>query len=89
MVGPPTLAISSRNELLAAVLERLELWFRRLDARPGELYEANHMSDKGTARKNTSNVRDIKREDLSVGGNDRRKGKARGLVEQSDAVKPG
>lgn len=45
MVGPPTLAISSRNELLAAVLERLELWFRRLDARPGELHKTNHMSE--------------------------------------------
>jgi hypothetical protein len=47
------------------------------------------MSDRGNARKNTSNVRDIKREDLSVEGNDRRKGKVRGLVEQPAAVKPG
>jgi hypothetical protein len=53
MVGPPTLAISSRNELLAAVLERLELWFRRLDVRPGELYETNHMSDKSMQGKKT------------------------------------
>lgn len=55
------MAISSRNELLAAVLERLELWFRRLDVRPGELYEANHMSDKVMqGRKNTSNVKIVK-----------------------------
>lgn len=36
MVGPPTLAMSSKNELLAAVLERLELRFLRLGI-PGEL----------------------------------------------------
>ena len=36
IVGPPTLAMSSRKELLAAVLERLEFCSRRADM-PGEL----------------------------------------------------
>lgn len=31
------MAMSSRKELLAAVLDRLELWFRLLDETPGEL----------------------------------------------------
>jgi hypothetical protein len=37
MVGPPTLAISSKKELLAAVLDKLESWFRFLEETPGEL----------------------------------------------------
>src|SRR5438128_9357427 len=41
MVGPPKLAISSINELLAAVLERLGWWCRLLllSDLPGELHE--------------------------------------------------
>jgi hypothetical protein len=37
MVGPPTLAMSSSRDELAAVLERLESWCRRLYVALGEL----------------------------------------------------
>jgi hypothetical protein len=47
MVGPPTLAMSSRKELLAAVLDKLAAWFlRRVGVPEGEL-QANHVSAKG------------------------------------------
>lgn len=36
--------MSSRKEELAAVLERLELWFLLLEETPGELQDQSHVS---------------------------------------------